>query len=209
MLALCQEYLDPVKVTIHHGITTLLLVPADLSGTVGVLVTTTASLAEKNATSNASHPNFLVKLLFIFYDYGIFDDLYFLDKCEKPQDAGGCQGNFSRWSYDKSSMTCQEFTWGGCQGNENNFLSERECHLRCKDSARSRGKTISGSFEYKKKELTTLITSGLYIKYQSGITVKKVVSLLISLFNPLLHTNKTNQKHTCTQSKCPLLSVAT
>ena len=66
MLALCQEYLDPVKATIHHGITTLLLVPADLSGTVGVLVTTTASLAERNATSNASHPNFLIKLLFIF-----------------------------------------------------------------------------------------------------------------------------------------------
>ena len=49
-------------------------------------------------------------------------------------------GNFTRWSYDKESMTCKEFAWGGCQGNENNFLSERECHLRCKDSARSRGK---------------------------------------------------------------------
>ena len=111
MLALCQEYLDPVKVTIHHGITTLLLVPADLSGTVGVLVTTTASLAEKNATSNASHPNFLVKLLFIFTIMIDLTVYIFLDKCEKPQDAGGCQGNFSRWSYDKSSMTCQEFTW--------------------------------------------------------------------------------------------------
>ena len=63
-----------------------------------------------------------------------------LDKCEKPQDAGGCMGNFSRWSYDKETMTCKEFGWSGCQGNENNFLSERECHLRCKDSARSRGK---------------------------------------------------------------------
>ncbi|XP_046445127.1 papilin-like isoform X2 [Daphnia pulex] len=61
-----------------------------------------------------------------------------LDKCEKPQDAGGCQGTFQRWSYDKTSMTCQEFNWGGCQGNENNFLSERECHLRCKDTSRSR-----------------------------------------------------------------------
>lgn len=66
--------------------------------------------------------------------------MFIKDKCEKPQDAGGCLGNYKRWSYDKQSMTCQEFTWGGCQGNENNFLSERECHLRCKDSGRSRGK---------------------------------------------------------------------
>lgn len=65
-----------------------------------------------------------------------------IDKCEKPQDAGGCQGNYKRWNYDKQSMTCQQFTWGGCQGNENNFLSERECHLRCKDSGRSRGKSL-------------------------------------------------------------------
>lgn len=75
------------------------------------------------------------------------------DKCEKPQDAGGCKGNFTRWSYDKESMTCKEFAWGGCQGNENNFLSERECHLRCKDSARSRGKNSFQSASKNKQKL--------------------------------------------------------
>ena len=53
---------------------------------------------------------------------------------------GPCRGNFSRWSYDKDTMSCREFGWGGCHGNDNNFLTERECHLRCKDSGRSRGK---------------------------------------------------------------------
>lgn len=38
-------------------------------------------------------------------------------------------------------MSCVQFNWGGCQGNENNFLSERECQLRCQDSGRSKGKS--------------------------------------------------------------------
>jgi len=69
-----------------------------------------------------------------------------IDKCEKPEEVGPCRGNFSRWSYDKDSMSCRQFNWGGCHGNENNFLTERECHLRCKDSGRSRGKSCSRAY---------------------------------------------------------------
>jgi Kunitz/Bovine pancreatic trypsin inhibitor domain len=64
------------------------------------------------------------------------------DKCEKPMEAGPCRGNFSRWHFDKESGECKPFGWGGCKGNENNFLSERECQMRCKDQpGRMRGKS--------------------------------------------------------------------
>ena len=67
-------------------------------------------------------------------------------------ETGPCRGNFSRWHFDKESGECQPFGWGGCKGNENNFLSERECQMRCKDQpGRMRGK--SNNFAAKKIQI--------------------------------------------------------
>lgn len=137
----------PVRATILPGTTTRQLGPVGLSVTADAWATATVSTPGRNASSNASLTSCSVRLWWRSFEAidnldSPIGGLFFADKCEKPQDAGGCRGNFTRWSYDKASMTCKEFTWGGCQGNENNFLSEKECDLRCKDSSRSRGKTL-------------------------------------------------------------------
>ena len=98
--------------------TTRLPAPVVSSVMVAAWVTLIVSPVVRNVTNSVSP--YLTHILFT------------ADKCEKPQDAGGCQGTFQRWSYDKTSMSCQEFNWGGYQGNENNFLSERKCHLHCR-----------------------------------------------------------------------------
>uniref|UniRef100_A0A8C6YIU7 Tissue factor pathway inhibitor 2 n=1 Tax=Nothoprocta perdicaria TaxID=30464 RepID=A0A8C6YIU7_NOTPE len=37
----------------------------------------------------------------------------------------------SRWYYNRYTQSCQEFTYGGCLGNANNFLTSDDCEKRC------------------------------------------------------------------------------
>ncbi|XP_054258197.1 papilin isoform X2 [Macrosteles quadrilineatus] len=61
-----------------------------------------------------------------------------LDACEKPADEGLCKGNFTRWVYDKEADSCTTFNYGGCRGNNNNFLTELACQQKCMQPGRSR-----------------------------------------------------------------------
>ncbi|XP_021914576.1 papilin isoform X2 [Zootermopsis nevadensis] len=61
-----------------------------------------------------------------------------LDVCEQLKAEGPCRGNFSRWYYDQDLRMCQEFHYGGCHGNRNNFLTESECQQQCLQPGRSR-----------------------------------------------------------------------
>jgi Kunitz/Bovine pancreatic trypsin inhibitor domain len=49
--------------------------------------------------------------------------------CFMPPVMGRCRGFFSRWYWDSEAGRCEEFTYGGCGGNENNFTSKEECEV--------------------------------------------------------------------------------
>merc|ERR1719369_1959431 len=51
--------------------------------------------------------------------------------CGLHPDKGSCSGNKLRYFYNASEEICQEFHWGGCGGNGNNFLSNLECFEVC------------------------------------------------------------------------------
>ncbi|XP_046375933.1 BPTI/Kunitz domain-containing protein-like [Haliotis rufescens] len=53
------------------------------------------------------------------------------DLCRQLPDSGHCYANFPRWFYDQFSGTCRPFTYGGCGGNCNNFLTRHECQFQC------------------------------------------------------------------------------
>ncbi|MGH0159963.1 UNVERIFIED_CONTAM: hypothetical protein FKN15_038314 [Acipenser sinensis] len=57
------------------------------------------------------------------------------DSCKLPQDQGPCFGYETRFFYNATLMTCQEFSYGGCLGNENNFVTEKECLQSCRTEA--------------------------------------------------------------------------
>ncbi|RXG71031.1 Kunitz-type serine protease inhibitor bitisilin-3 [Armadillidium vulgare] len=57
------------------------------------------------------------------------------DKCSQPPSAGMCRASFKRYFYNSSVNECQEFIYGGCQGNDNNFPSKQICKSECGEKA--------------------------------------------------------------------------
>ncbi|EDW79724.2 uncharacterized protein Dwil_GK17866 [Drosophila willistoni] len=53
------------------------------------------------------------------------------DICIQHPDSGPCRGNYQRYSYNPQTQSCQSFSYGGCRGNRNNFLTETECLQTC------------------------------------------------------------------------------
>ncbi|KAK7067429.1 hypothetical protein SK128_019083, partial [Halocaridina rubra] len=53
------------------------------------------------------------------------------DTCLLEVMPGPCRGNYVRWYYDQTLSRCAQFTYGGCKGNGNNYLTENECMQRC------------------------------------------------------------------------------
>nr|XP_042133041.1 WAP four-disulfide core domain protein 8 [Peromyscus maniculatus bairdii] len=53
------------------------------------------------------------------------------EPCMLPSDTGDCQDNLTRWYFDSEKYFCRPFTYSGCRGNANNFLSKTDCKNAC------------------------------------------------------------------------------
>ncbi|OCT75684.1 tissue factor pathway inhibitor 2 [Xenopus laevis] len=51
--------------------------------------------------------------------------------CLLPLDEGPCKALIPHYYYDRYTQTCQEFFYGGCDGNANNFVSMEDCEKFC------------------------------------------------------------------------------
>ncbi|KAG1682368.1 Papilin [Nymphon striatum] len=54
------------------------------------------------------------------------------DICSLPKEKGPCYGHVTRYYFDSHSSHCKKFTYGGCEGNENNFKTISDCQNECK-----------------------------------------------------------------------------
>lgn len=54
-----------------------------------------------------------------------------IDRCALPFDPGPCDGLAEVWWFNPESYTCEQQTYGGCEGNANRFASEEECRDAC------------------------------------------------------------------------------
>ncbi|XP_069140172.1 uncharacterized protein [Argopecten irradians] len=53
------------------------------------------------------------------------------DVCEQPMDKGPCEALMPRYFYNSASKVCEPFSYGGCEGNDNNFESAPACMEMC------------------------------------------------------------------------------
>uniref|UniRef100_A0A8C8B9K6 BPTI/Kunitz inhibitor domain-containing protein n=1 Tax=Otus sunia TaxID=257818 RepID=A0A8C8B9K6_9STRI len=51
--------------------------------------------------------------------------------CSLPRAVGRCRAAVPRWWFNLTAGACQSFAFGGCDGNGNNFPTERECRESC------------------------------------------------------------------------------
>lgn len=70
------------------------------------------------------------------------------DICSLGSNAGSCKNNVKKWFYNYNKQECQEFVYGGCKGNANNFNTKKACEKKCDN-----GKDVC-SFRKNKGECT-------------------------------------------------------
>ncbi|TRZ20316.1 hypothetical protein HGM15179_006795 [Zosterops borbonicus] len=63
---------------------------------------------------------------------GIFEPPSIPSLCMTPMDRGLCRAKELRFFYDYSTGKCRPFSYSGCGGNENNFISRKSCLRICK-----------------------------------------------------------------------------
>lgn len=51
--------------------------------------------------------------------------------CAMKADDGPCKAIHIRYFFNIKSRKCEEFEYGGCHGNENNFQTLEECQKKC------------------------------------------------------------------------------
>eukprot|EP01084_Bolivina_argentea_P091350 164448_1 len=51
--------------------------------------------------------------------------------CTLPAETGICRAAFPRYYFNDETQACEEFIYGGCKGNENNFETLYECQQIC------------------------------------------------------------------------------
>ena len=55
--------------------------------------------------------------------------------CSKPKAEGACLGDHPRWFYNKDTGECEEFSYTGCMGNNNRFMTREECSATCRHAS--------------------------------------------------------------------------
>ena len=51
--------------------------------------------------------------------------------CSLPVEKGRCRASLRRFFFNSTSRQCEEFRFGGCEGNANRFDTEKECNDFC------------------------------------------------------------------------------
>nr|XP_020767074.1 pancreatic trypsin inhibitor-like [Odocoileus virginianus texanus] len=51
--------------------------------------------------------------------------------CMEPQSKGDCKAMIMRYFHNAETGLCEQFSYGGCGGNRNNFLTKEECVKTC------------------------------------------------------------------------------
>lgn len=54
------------------------------------------------------------------------------DICQLPSRSGMCLAYIPSWHHNSQTGQCEEFIYGGCDGNDNKFPTKEACEEKCK-----------------------------------------------------------------------------
>ncbi|CAG7824316.1 unnamed protein product [Allacma fusca] len=76
---------------------------------------------------------FYVMALLCTSSFAAFEDSHEPQKgdCFLPKKVGPCRALIPAFYFDKSLGACKFFSYGGCQGNANNFDTREDCEELC------------------------------------------------------------------------------
>ncbi|CAN7939881.1 unnamed protein product, partial [Ixodes hexagonus] len=69
------------------------------------------------------------------------------DTCSLPKKVGPCRASVPRYYFDATTGKCEPFTYGGCEGNANNFHTLKQCQRTCKAPALGRSLSEEPDFD--------------------------------------------------------------
>lgn len=57
--------------------------------------------------------------------------------CHLGEAPGPCRGLVTRYFFNRATRECQQFYYGGCFGNANNFRNMAECQSKCQNPSKT------------------------------------------------------------------------
>jgi len=116
--------------------------------------------------------------------------------CQLPGETGRCEAYFIRWFFNTASQKCETFVYGGCEGNKNNFHTEKECSISCDRKIED---------EYPKDQVYCLLSCAS-VRCQFGLCVESCpfinTNLVTSKDNTYCTDSVTNKFVGCAVPKC-------
>ncbi len=70
------------------------------------------------------------------------------------RDPGFCMAYFPRYFHNSTSGECEQFGYGGCQGNKNNFETKEDCKHTCTGMLNISIRTLQNFDSCFKQEIT-------------------------------------------------------
>ncbi|XP_023346921.1 tissue factor pathway inhibitor, partial [Eurytemora carolleeae] len=71
---------------------------------------------------------------------GSVEDEFDVRSCLQDPSSGPCTTlSIQRWFFDRKAGRCKQFSFGGCEGNQNNFITARDCEEKCSGFKKDEG----------------------------------------------------------------------